>query len=123
MKKNIKIKLGFFVFIAFLFLLIISQNSSFFLAKQAISINILIIKYTTSPLPIAALFIVIFILGYLIAYLLTLIEKIKNRKTIKALSDTVNSSLESITALESEVEDLKKTKSGKSEKFESDVDD
>ena len=87
--------------------LVIFQNQEFFLAEQSFSINVLVTKYTSPLIPTAVLFVLFFLCGLLISYFLSLFEKFKANKAIREMKATIDSHLQMISSLKSELESLK----------------
>ena len=91
-------------FIAIVFL----SNKDYFLAKQSIQIKIPhIVDKTFKELPNAVYFLVFFIIGFLVAYFLSLSERFKSKKTIKNLNAAATSQLKEISDLKREMDSIK----------------
>lgn len=95
--------------------LIIFQNKEFFLRKQSLGINLYFVNYHTPELHNAIIFLACFMAGVIVAYFFSLSERFKSNKMIKDLNSSVDSHLETISALKSELESLKKGTPGKQE--------
>ena len=91
-------------FIAIVFL----SNKDYFLAKQSIQIKIPhIVDKTFKESPNAVYFLVFFIIGFLVAYFLSLSERFKSKKTIKNLNAAATSQLKEISDLKKEMDSIK----------------
>ena len=102
-KARIILWLVIFGFLA----LVIFQNQDFFLAEQSFKINVLFAKYTSPLIPTAVLFVLFFMCGLLISYFFSLFEKFKANKAIREMKATMDSHLQMISSLKSELEGLK----------------
>jgi hypothetical protein len=87
--------------------LIIFQNEEFFMAEQSFRINVLFAQYTSPMIPSALLFVLFFVCGLIISYLFGLFEKLKANKINRELRATIDSHLQMIASLKSELEGLK----------------
>lgn len=92
-----------FAFIA----LLIFQNQSFFLTKNAHSLNFGIKQYSIPEIYNAVLVLIFFFAGLLIAYLFSLSARFKAKRTIKKLNTTIAANINEIDGLKSEVYKLK----------------
>ncbi len=95
--KKVKIAIWIVVF-AFLGL-IIYQNRELLLANQSLRIDLMFAQYQTPPLPLALHLAVVFVLGWLIAFIFGWVERYKAGKTIKAQQNTIDSLKTDIDAL------------------------
>ncbi len=110
-----KVKIIFWVIIAAFAAVVIYQNKIFFMAKQSLSLKLPFLKiYHTPELPLAVIFIVFFIIGFLIAYFFSLYDRFKSKKTIKNLNTAAASQLEELAKLKDELEALRGASSGES---------
>ncbi len=88
--------------------LLIFQNKAFFMANEALRINLGILEeYKTPALPRAILFLLFFLVGIVIAYLFSLSARLKARRTIKKLNTTIASHNAEIAGLRREIDSLK----------------
>ena len=104
--RKLKIVLWIIVigFIAIVFL----SNKDYFLTKQSIQIKIPhIVDKSFKELPNAVYFLVFFIIGFLVAYFISLSERFKSKKTIKNLNAATTSQLKEISELKREVDSIK----------------
>ncbi|MDY6790561.1 MAG: LapA family protein [Thermodesulfobacteriota bacterium] len=110
--KNVKrVKIGIWVIIIGLLVLLVHQNQDFFLARQSLGLNL---YFKTFALPEAAnlfLFLICFLAGLLFAAYFIFFDRFKLKKTNKTLNTTINTHLEKISSLEKELETLKPTES------------
>jgi uncharacterized integral membrane protein len=101
--KNIKFIL-WFIIIGFV-VMFIFQNQDIIRANQSFRINLFFFdEYRTPEFPNALLFLVCFVIGYIIAYLLGIAERFKSSKTIRSLKTETASQLEEISALKKDLE-------------------
>jgi uncharacterized integral membrane protein len=106
MMKKVKIVLWIILlgFIAIIFF----SNQDYFLAKQSIQIKIPhIASKSFKEMPNAVYFLVFFVIGFLIAYFISLSERFKSNKTIKNLNAAATSQLQEISTLKKELDALK----------------
>lgn len=102
-----KFKIGFWAIIFGLVGIVIFQNQDFFMAKQSLGIDLIFTKYETPELHRAILFAGIFLTGFVISYIFTLIDRLKFRKVVKSLGAEIDSQNENITLLVNELESFK----------------
>jgi uncharacterized integral membrane protein len=103
-----KVKIVLWIIFLGLIAVIFFSNKDYFLAKQAIQINLFFTKpFQLQELPNAIYFLIFFLIGFLIAYFISLSERFKSKKTIKNLNTAATSQLEEISALKKEIELLK----------------
>ena len=80
------------------------QNKAFFMAKQTLVLEIPFVQaYHFPEMPHAVMFMAFTLFGLLIAYFFSLMERYKSNKTIKGLSANIDSNLEMISSLKSEL--------------------
>ena len=88
--------------------LMIFQNQTFFLARQALRLNLgLFEEYNSPELPNAIIFLLFFFAGLLIAYLFGLSARFKAKRNIKRLNATIASHNSELSKLRSEINTLK----------------
>ena len=107
-----KFKIGFWAVIFGLMGIVIFQNQDFFMAKQSLRIDLIFRNYETPELHRAILFAGIFLTGFVISYIFTLIDRLRFRKVVKSLGAEIDSQNENITLLINELESLKGGSSG-----------
>ncbi len=95
-------KLGFAGLLIIVFGWIYWKNKEFF--DQTEDIVLLQMNYTTPQLPYWTFFLVLFVLGFLVAWFFSLIYRMKLKKNIKTMNRTIESQKEKISELESELE-------------------
>lgn len=102
-----KLKIVLWVIIIGFIAIIFFSNKDYLLAKQVLQIDLLYgDPFYTMELPNALFLLVFFLIGFLIAYFISLSERFKSKKTIKNLNAAATSQLEEIAALKKEVESL-----------------
>ena len=100
-----KFKIVLWVILIVLLVLVFFQNKAFFMGKQALILNLYAIdELQSSPLPIVVWFLVALCIGFLVAYLIALVEKFKTKRMIKALKAQSHTQMEMITQLKNELE-------------------
>ena len=84
--------------------LVIYQNMSYLLTSANLQMNLWIAgPYVSDGVKNAQLILGAFFVGLLISYFLGLSSRFKNNKIIKSLNATLNSQMETITALKNEL--------------------
>lgn len=87
--------------------LFVWDNGAFLLAKNSISLNLLIKTYSTPELPTGIILLISFFAGLLVAYVIALFERFRLSAEIKGLKYTIDSNLEKMSDLKNEVVSLK----------------
>ena len=113
-----KFKIGFWAVIFGLMGIVIFQNQDFFMVKQSLSMDFIFTTYDTPELHRAILFAGIFLIGFIISYIFTLIDRLRFRKAVKSLGAEIDSQNKKITSLVNELEALKGASSGKNKENE-----
>ncbi|MGD8369624.1 MAG: LapA family protein [Desulfobacterales bacterium] len=103
-----KVKVVFWLLVIGFVALVVYQNQDYFLAKKSLEINLYVKQYHTPPLATGILILGCFLVGFLIAYAVSLSERFKARKVVKNMNATVESHLEQISALRNEIEIIKR---------------
>ena len=100
-----KMKIALWLILLVVIALIIFQNKDFFSAKQSLTFNSYVAEpYHTPPLQNAVWFLACFIIGLLIAYFFSLMERFKSNRVIKELRAKNESLLDLISQLRKELE-------------------
>ena len=103
-KATLIIWLIIFGFIA----LVIFQNQTFFMAKESYRINLGIMdEYMSPPIAHAALILIFFFSGLIIAYLFGFSTRFKAKRTIKRLNNNITTQTTELTKLKDEISKLK----------------
>ncbi len=103
-KVTLIIWLIIFGFIA----LVIFQNQTFFMAKESYRINFGIMdEYMSPPIAHAALILIFFFSGLIIAYLFGFSARFKAKRTIKRLNHNITTQTTEMTKLKDEISNLK----------------
>jgi uncharacterized integral membrane protein len=84
-----KTKIGFWALIIIFIALLIYQNQEFFMAKQSLTFKL--VDYQSPDLDIYVIFVGFFVAGAIIAFLFSLPDRMKNKKIIKSLNETIQS--------------------------------
>ena len=113
-----KFKIGFWAVIFGLMGIVIFQNQDFFMAKQSLRIDLIFRNYETPELLRAILFAGIFLTGFVISYIFTLIDRFRFRKVVKSFGAEIDSQNENIALLIKELESLKGGSSGNNKENE-----
>ena len=110
-----KVKFVLWVLVLGFIVLVIFQNQTYLLAKHHLLVNIFLAQYQTPDLANGIYILLSFILGLLIAYFLGLSDRLRSRKTIKKLKETLSTNDSDLSALRDELEALKQTPSDPAE--------
>lgn len=102
-----KAKAILWLVIAAFIALVIYQNKGFFLTRHSFQIDLLFAGYQSPEVPSALLFLLFFVLGLLIAYFFSLVEKYKAAKTIKSLMAANSAHEKTIETLKQELQGFK----------------
>ena len=114
-----KVKITFWIIILVIVGVFAYQNKILLMTKQSLIFKVPFYKtFHTPDIPLAVLFLVFFLTGFLIAYFISLYERFKSKKTIKDLNAANASQLEELAALKSEMESLRSRSSGQSAESE-----
>ena len=104
-----KLKIALILIIAVIIGLFVLQNMDFLLARKSFSLNLFFIKtYSTPELPTGIILLISFFAGLLVSYVFALFERFRLSGEIKGLNYTIDSNIEKIAELKSEVILLKK---------------
>ena len=99
-----KVKIILWIIVAAFVFLVFFQNQDIFLTKQRINLNLYLAGEYPSELPFIVWLLITLIIGLLIAYFFGLSEKFKLKKTIKALKAKIDTQIETISQIRSELE-------------------
>ena len=102
-----KFKIAVWVIIIGLLLLFMFQNQEYFQTTNDFKINFIFVDYQFPGISNAIVFLACFVLGLLVAFIFGLIDRFKNKKTVKQLNTTIHSNQETITKLADELESVK----------------
>ena len=102
-----KSKIVIWIIILTLIGVVLFQNETIFLAKQAVGIDLYFVEYQTAELPVAVYFLVTLVIGLFVSYLFSLSDKFRTRKTIKGLTATLDTQRQELSSLKQEFETLK----------------
>ena len=103
-----KFKLVLWLIILGIIALVIFQNQAFFLGSETLRVNPWVApEYQTAPIPVAAICLIFFIFGLLLAYIFGVPEKFRNRKAIKRLNAVNASQTDEIDNLKKEINSLR----------------
>ena len=106
-KRMKKLKIALWAALLGFIFLIIYQNHPYFLGKQSLGINLLVVDYRTPEIYNLALFFICFIAGLLLGSYFVLLDRLKFNKKIKMLNANKDSHQAEITALQKELETLR----------------
>jgi type II secretory pathway pseudopilin PulG len=108
-----KVKLIIIGIILALVIVFAFQNQDYFQLKHSLGLNLIVAgPYKTPEISNAVICIVAFLLGMIVFSLLTLSGRIKQRKSIKALNNSLNNQQIEITSLKSELDASRASTSG-----------
>lgn len=99
-----KVKAVCWLLIIGLIVMVVLQNKTYFWAPQSLGINLYFSKFATPALPNGTFIVTALLIGFLVAYFISLPERFKARKTIKEINATNAANLETLTALKNEIE-------------------
>lgn len=102
-----KFKYAFWIILLGLFGLIVYQNREVFLGSESLGINLLFAEYKTPGLPIVLFFAIVFLLGWLVAFVTGAFERFRAGKTIKKLQETIQTQQGAIADMKKDIEALK----------------
>lgn len=106
--KNVKrVKIGIWVIMIGLLVLLVHQNQDFFLARQSLGLNLYFKNFTLPEVVNIYLLLFCFLAGLLFAVYFIFFDRFKLKKINKTLNTTINTHLEKISSLEKELETLK----------------
>ena len=89
------------------------QNQEYFQQKNSLGLNLIVAgPYKTPEISNAVTCIVVFVFGMIVFYLLTLSGRIKRRKSIKELNNSLNDRQNEIASLKNELNATKASTSG-----------
>jgi uncharacterized integral membrane protein len=105
-----KVKVVFWLLVIAFIALVVYQNQEYFLAKESLKIDLYVTQpYHTPALATGIFILACFVIGFLIAYVMTLSERFKARKAVRNMNATMESQMDQISALKSAVENLKRS--------------
>jgi len=104
-----KLKFTFILIIAVIIGLFVLQNMDFLLAKKSFTLNLFFIQtYSTPELPTGIILLISFVTGLFVSYVFSLFERFRLNGEIKGMKYTIDSNIDKISELKSEVVSLKK---------------
>jgi uncharacterized integral membrane protein len=104
-----KIKVVFWLLVIAFVALLVYQNRDYFLARESLTIDLYVGQpYHLPELATGILILACVVLGFLAAYVMSISERFKARKAVKNMNATMTSQMGQISALKSEVENLKR---------------
>jgi hypothetical protein len=101
-----KLKIGIWVVLVGLIIILIYQNQDFFLGKQSLRLNLLVTDYRTGEMYNLLLFFICFIAGLLLGAYFVLLDRLKYKKRLKALNAQNDSHRAEIKTLQQQLESL-----------------
>jgi hypothetical protein len=96
-------KIALWVTTILLLALLIIQNQAFFFEKTGFGLDFYYKKYQTPKVHNITLFLIFFFTGLFIAYIYYFLGQLKTKKTIKNLNVTIQSQMEVISGLKSDM--------------------
>ena len=100
-----KVKIILWIIVAVFVALVFFQNQAFFLEKKGITLNLSYVAGTYTPeLPLVVWFLITLIIGLLVSYFFGLAARFKLKKTIKGLNAKIDTQIEMISQIRSELE-------------------
>ena len=103
-----KAKIAFWLILLGFITLLAYQNWDFFMSQHRLRLDLFVTEeFSTPELPNAILFLIFFFAGLLISYFITLLERFKSKKTIKALNAVLVKDQKQLDELKTETSLLK----------------
>ncbi len=102
-----KVKIAFWAVLVVLVGIIVLQNKAFFFGHQSFRVNFWVAHYETPNLPVWAVFVGFFVLGWVIAFIGALFRSLKTSRTLREHKNTISSQLSELSSLKGEIEKLK----------------
>ena len=103
-----KAKIAFWLILIGFMGLLAYQNWDFFMSEHRLRLNLFVTDELSTPeLPNAILFLIFFLAGLLISYFITLFERFKSKKTIKALNAALETNQKLLDELKKDILSLK----------------
>jgi|SaaInl8_200m_RNA_FD_contig_81_620357_length_1755_multi_3_in_0_out_0_2 hypothetical protein len=104
-----KIKIAFWLIIVGFLGLLIYQNRLYLLATHSLTFEIPFTEkfYQLAQIPNGIFFVICLLIGFLVAYFLSLLSRFKDSRTIKSQKATIKSYTDTVSALKKEVESIK----------------
>lgn len=103
-----KAKIAFWLILFGFITLLAYQNWDFFMSQHRLRLDLFVTEeFSTPELPNAILFLIFFFAGLLISYFITLLERFKSKKTIKALNAVLVKDQKQLDELKTETSLLK----------------
>ena len=100
-----KFKIALWLILIILLVLVFFQNKMFLLGKQALVLDFFVVdELQSAALPIGVWLLLALCIGFLFAYILSVIEKLKTGRLVKALKSQTTTQTEMITQLKKELE-------------------
>lgn len=105
-----KVKIAFWIILIGFLGLLFYQNQDYFLSKHILRLDLMSTNYQTPELPNAVFLIGFLVIGLLIAYIFSLIDRFKANKTAKFQQSTIDSQQSAIGEMQKEVQKLKEAR-------------
>jgi uncharacterized integral membrane protein len=102
-----KVKIGLLLIVLAFIAVFIYQNQEYFLSQPSFNLNLKFVSYSFPGVYNAVLALGFFVAGFLIAYISSLAVRFKARKEIRNLNCTVDSHMQKISFLQSELDSYK----------------
>ncbi len=103
-----KAKIAFWLILIGFMGLLAYQNWDFFMSEHRLRLNLFVTdEFSTPELQNAILFLIFFLAGLLISYFITLFERFKSKKTIKALTAALETNQKLLDELKKDILSLK----------------
>ena len=103
-----KAKIAFWLILIGFIALLAYQNWDFFMSEHRLRLDLFVTEELSTPeLPNAILFLFFFFAGLLISYFISLFERYKSKKTIKALNAALETNQKQLDELNTEISLLK----------------
>ncbi len=107
MSKNRKGKIIFWLLLIIFAVIIVFQNQGFFFTQQKLDVDLYFTQFTIPLTPVVAMFVIVFVLGWLIACIPGMIARYRLQKVNKLLKSQLEEKKSDLESLKTQVEALK----------------
>lgn len=111
-------KLVFWLIILVFAVLIVFQNQEFFFSMEKLDVDLFFTQFTIPLTPVAAMFVIVFLIGWLISYIPAAIIRYRLQKTNKMLNQQLEAKKSDLASLKGQVETLKAKQNLREESLE-----
>ncbi len=108
MNKNKKGKIIFWLILIVFAFIIVIQNQEFFFEPEHLDVDLYFTQFTIPKTPVVAMFVIVFVLGWLIACIPAIIVRYRLQKVNKVLNLQLEDKKSDLASLKKHVDSLKK---------------